>query len=98
MVRRFVPFALLTAILIGCAKKQDDAASGNGNGGGEPTPTGPAYTIKLREEQAGDKWAVTQSGSTSVTNVISGSKGKQTNTTKEPFKTEFIETILEKPA
>ncbi len=61
MFRRLVPLAVAIVILVGCKKKATDTADG-----GDPNAT---YTLKVREEQQGDKLevAMTPTGMTEIT-------------------------------
>src|SRR5262245_49212374 len=96
MPRRLVPLAVLVAVVIGCAKKKDDD-SGVGGDGGDPTPTGPAYTIKLRDEQRGDKFAVVGTSKQTITVNAAGPKGKIAKSQQEVEKYDYTETIAEMP-
>lgn len=107
MCRRLVPLAMLfAAVLIGCDAKPSGTGSGTAPGGGpssggdtelrgDPAAT---YTIKVRDEEVGDRAVVSRVVSTSTT----GTTAKQGTTLKKEQKEserhEFTETIITKPA
>src|SRR5690348_8704474 len=71
MSRCLVAPAVLLAAAVGCAR-EPSPAGGADAAGGQP---GAAYTIKFREKQAGDRYEVTYSGSSSVTTTAAGPTG-----------------------
>jgi hypothetical protein len=98
MPRRCLSLALLLAVLIGCSKKKDEGDSSGGGGDDDPQPTGPAYTVKLYEEKAGDKVTIVENAWHTMTTNVSGPKGKISKGTKETEKYEYTETVQELPA
>jgi hypothetical protein len=88
-----IPLALALVPVVGCNNKSDDSA-----GGGEPAPSGPPVTIKLREEQQGDSFTVSESKTSTRLDSASGPKGKVLKSRKEIEKVEYTETVVERPA
>lgn len=87
MFRRMIPLAVAILLVLGCKKKPTNTDPD----GGDLNAT---YTIKIREQQQGDKVEVviTEKGATDI------STGGVTNTIKHDTNLEYIDTILEMPA
>lgn len=94
MFRRLFPLAVAVVVVLGCSKKKDDDSGG---GDSDPTPTGPALTIKLRDEKVGDKLEIVQTETESTSMEASGPKGKVSKSQKGTQRYEYTETVLEKP-
>src|ERR1700722_11104885 len=92
MFRKMILLVIAIVLVVGCKKKEDESS------GGEPAPSGPAVTIKIREEQQGDKIAVTQSRVTNLLMKASGPKGQESKSQKNTEKDEYTETIISMPA
>src|SRR5581483_10131980 len=99
MSRRVVPLAVLVAAVLGCEGKKPAAGGGGGEppapGGGDAAAT---YAVKLREKQAGEKYEVTESGSTTTTTTADLPAGKQTKADTRTYRAEYTEAVLEQPA
>jgi hypothetical protein len=95
MFRRVVPLAIALALVVGCNNKSDDSGGG---GGGEPAPSGPPVTIKIRQEQQGDSFAVSESKALTVSNSASGPKGQVSKSKAATEKAEYVETVVQMPA
>jgi hypothetical protein len=93
MFRRLIPLAVAVVLVLGCKKKTEDTGAG-GDGAVVPSDPGAAYTIKVREEQKGDKSHVvrTSAGSFTVT------EGGKTEGDKTEEKYDYTEEVLEMPA
>ncbi|MCI0703218.1 MAG: hypothetical protein L0241_19235 [Planctomycetia bacterium] len=96
MYRRLIPLAIAIALVVGCKKKTEN--TGGDGGGGEPEPTGPAITIKLRDDKVGDMVLITETTLRTQTANATGPKGKVSQSQKVSEKYEYTETILEMPA
>jgi hypothetical protein len=99
MSRRLVPLAVLAAAVVGCAQQQ--ATPSGGGDVAAPGPTGDptaSYTIKLREKQAGEKYEVTETRSSTTTTTFELPGGKQTKTDNADARLEYTEAVLEMPA
>lgn len=97
MLRTCLLACALTAVAFGCTGKKPtpaDSSEDVSNPGSEPAA---AYTIKVREEQAGDKFVATETTTSSFTTTRSGLKGKATDGKKSTEKVEYMETIIEFP-
>jgi hypothetical protein len=94
-----IPLAVAIVLVLGCGKKKEEGGGGDGVavgvGGGEPT--GPAITIKIRDEQKGDKIAVTKSKNTTIEIKAKTPKGPVAKTQKTSEREEFTETVLDMP-
>ncbi|HEY1191003.1 MAG TPA: hypothetical protein VGE74_25445 [Gemmata sp.] len=92
MARRITPLAVALVLLVGCGKNRTGPTS-SAEGASPPDP-GAAFTLKIREEQQGDKLAVT----TVSTGTIEGGSGKEAFKLPEDSAAEYTETVLEMPA
>lgn len=97
MFGRLVPPAVFVAAVVGCA--QPPAPPPPATGGGDAAAPGAdpnaAYTIKLREKQAGDKFDVTESTTQSVNTTVKLPAGDQKKTDSFETRAEYTETIVE---
>lgn len=87
MIRCFIPLAVAIVLAVGCHKTAETSVEG----GGDPNTT---YTIKIREEQKGDKVRVVMNSYGTTTTTVNG----KTNTEQDAEKFDYIEEILEMPA
>jgi hypothetical protein len=93
MSRRLVPLAVLVAAVVGCAQQATQSGGGETPApAADPTAT---YTIKIRDKQAGDKYEVTESRSSSSNTAATLPTGKQTRSENAEARTEYTETVLE---
>jgi len=91
MARYLFPFAALVAAIIGCSKADPPLGDPDKSGPVEATDPNATYTIKLRDQQTGDKTDIvkTRSGSMSQTTA------NATTTVKEKSKFEYTESVIE---
>jgi hypothetical protein len=93
MFRRMIPLAVAVVLVLGC-KKKDEGGSGGGGGGSESGDPSATYTLKVREEQKGDKAQITRTESGTTTFTGQGKDGKETMSSKF----EYTQEILDMPA
>jgi hypothetical protein len=91
MRRQLLP--LLVAALLGCSKKPAEDSGGGGNSGGVGGDDATAYTLTARPLQKGDKVHVTKSRAGTTTQSLGG----KSRTAKEGYRSEYTETVIEKP-
>lgn len=91
MARRMILLVAALALLAGCGKKKTDPA--NPSEGSSPADAGASYTLKVREEQKGDKIEVT----TTSTGTVELGGGKESLKLPEDATAEYTETVLEMP-
>ncbi len=90
MFRKLIPLAVAVVVVIGCKKKAVETAD-DGKVDSDPNAT---YTIKIRDEQAGDKVDVVEVQTGSGERTFGGKTDQQ----KEDRKYEFTEHIVDHPA
>jgi hypothetical protein len=95
MDRRPVTLLVMVLVLLGCSKKRNDSDSVSRDD--DPLPTGPAYTIKLRDDKTGDKVSIVESIKQTITVDMTGAKKNVSKTQKSEERSECIETILVVP-
>jgi hypothetical protein len=96
MFRKMIPLAVAIVLVVGCKKKEEEGGGGGGGGaqdGKIDSDPNTSYTIRLREEMAGDVTDVVESGTRS-TDVNSGKAQKP----QEVKKLEYTENIIDMPA
>ncbi|MCE9560655.1 MAG: hypothetical protein K8U57_01245 [Planctomycetes bacterium] len=91
MFRQLVTLTVLVAMTVGCSKGDMPSGDPNNPGPVEVTDPNATYTIKLRDQQTGDKTDIvkTRSGSMSATTA------NATTTVKEKSKFEYTESVIE---
>ena len=96
MFRKMIPLAVALVLVIGCKKKAEDGGGGGGGGGDGKIDSDPnaAFTIKLRDEQAGDKTEQTVTETATVMYSLDGKSEK----VREDTKLVYTETIIDFPA
>lgn len=90
MFRQFLPFAVLASAILGCSQSDKPPPDPNNTGPDVADPNA-TYTIKLREQQKGDKTHVTKTRTGSTT----AATGNTTQTQTDKLKYDFIETALD---
>lgn len=96
MIRKLIPLAIAIILVVGCSKKKSEDGGGDAPGGG--SDSGAAYTIKLREEQAGDKVTIVGTKRISTNFKQTGVPKPANKSSKGTMKNEYTENVLEKPA
>jgi hypothetical protein len=91
MIRRMIPLVVAIVLVVGCKKSGTTTAPTGEEGGGDPNAT---YTIKIREEQKGDKTEVSET-QTGTAEINFGGKGEKE---KQDKKYTYTQEILEMPA
>jgi hypothetical protein len=89
MIRRMIPLVVAIVLVVGCKKNTSTTGP---EGGGDPNAT---YTIKLREEQKGDKTEVSETQTGTFEIAFPGQKAEKE---KEDKKVTFTQEIQEMPA
>ncbi len=90
MVRQLIRLAALAAVLVGCAKRQEDA--GGSADSGDPNAT---YTIKLREPQVGDKYQILRTGNRAYTSQKTVKGKPKSEKSRGTSRYEYTDEILE---
>jgi hypothetical protein len=90
MFRRLIPLVVALGLVVGCEKRSDQNSSGGGDGKIDSDPNA-AYTLKLREEEQGDRAEVTVSGSGSSDLRGSGKIQKQ----NDERRFEYTQSVIE---
>ncbi len=91
-----IPFAVLIVFVIGCKKKTADTGDPDVPIR-EPAPVPVAYTIKLREEQKGDRIAVTKTASRAESMKVSSGTDTFAKAQKTADHFEYTETVVDRP-
>ena len=93
MFRKLIPLAVLIVLFLGCKKKTADTEGGAGDGKTDSDPSA-TFTLKFRDEQAGDK---TEHATTETSTTEIGTDGKSEKQ-KQDKKLEYTEHIIDMPA
>lgn len=90
MLRRMVPLVIAIVLVLGCKKKAEDGA-GTANDGTVDSDPGASYTIKIREEQVGEKYDVTSSDTASNDITIGTNNDKSVQQSKFEYTIHILE-------
>ena len=93
MFRKLIPLAVLVVLILGCKKETADTEGGAGDGSTDSDPSA-TFTLKFRDEQAGDK---TEHTTTETSTTEIGTDGKSEKQ-KQDKKLEYTEHIIDMPA